>query len=129
MSRPKHRGPTDHQHAADQARQMPGQWVFAGAYNSRASAASTARLVRTPDDRSGRFYGPTGSFAARTELTDDGADLYVRYIADRNTTMPPAADDDRARDFQRSLDDGLTEDLDAFTRRIEAAATGTTRRN
>lgn len=129
MSRPKHRAPTNHQRAAGQARQMPGQWVFAGAYNSRASAAGMARLVRTPDDRSARVYGPAGSFAARTELTDSGADLYVRYIADRNTTTPPVADDRRPCDFQQSIDSGLTEDFDTFTYRIEAAATGTTRRN
>ncbi len=36
----------DHQHAAQQARQMPGQWVLAGTYRSRASAVSAVKQVR-----------------------------------------------------------------------------------
>ncbi|MFF8406968.1 hypothetical protein ACF06P_35745 [Streptomyces sp. NPDC015684] len=72
---------TDHQAAARQARQMPGQWVLAGLYGSRASAVSAALQVRTGERIPA--YLPAGSFRARTEVTDDGADLWVTYIADQ----------------------------------------------
>jgi hypothetical protein len=75
----KARPRADHQHAADQARQMPGTWVLAGTYASRASAVSAALQVRTGERLSA--YRPAGTYEARTELTDDGADLWVRYIA------------------------------------------------
>ena len=70
---------TDHQHAAQQARQMPGLWVLAGTYNSRASAVSAALQVRTGEHIPA--YRPAGSFQARTELTQVGADLWVCYPA------------------------------------------------
>ncbi len=70
----------DHRLAADQARQMPGQWVLAATYNSGYSAKSAARAIRRGTELL-RFYGPAGDFEARTELTQDGADLYVRYVA------------------------------------------------
>lgn len=69
----------DHRLAVQQARQMPGQWVLAATYNSSASAKSAARTIRS-GDRLLRFYLPAGSFEARTELTQDGADLYVCYV-------------------------------------------------
>ncbi|WP_432169118.1 hypothetical protein [Streptomyces sp. 1222.5] len=72
---------TDHQAAARQARQLPGQWVLAGLYSSRASAVSAALQVRTGERIPA--YLPAGSFEARTEVTQDGADLWVRYIADQ----------------------------------------------
>ncbi|MCQ9178712.1 hypothetical protein KMT30_06640 [Streptomyces sp. IBSBF 2953] len=77
MSRPGARARADHQHAADQARQMPGRWVLAGTYGSRASAEAAAIQVRT--GRRTPAYLPAGSFQARTEVTQDGADLWVRY--------------------------------------------------
>ncbi|MGW1796871.1 hypothetical protein ACWCQN_12880 [Streptomyces sp. NPDC001984] len=72
---------SDHRHAADQARQMPGQWVLAGTYGSRASAMSAANMVRTGDRLPS--YRPAGAFEARPELTQDGCDLWVRYVANR----------------------------------------------
>ncbi|MFJ2719428.1 hypothetical protein [Streptomyces sp. NPDC087437] len=69
---------TDHQLAARQARQMPGQWVLAGTYGSRASAVSASRQVRTGELIPS--YRPAGAFRARTEVTQDGADLYVQYV-------------------------------------------------
>ncbi|MFJ1653454.1 hypothetical protein ACIOC2_19105 [Streptomyces sp. NPDC088337] len=78
MSRLKHRPRADHQHAAQQARQMPGQWVLAGTYGSRASAVSASLQVRTGEKIPA--YRPAGTFEARTELTQDGADLWVRYL-------------------------------------------------
>ncbi|HEY6116154.1 MAG TPA: hypothetical protein VI172_09370 [Candidatus Dormibacteraeota bacterium] len=114
MSRPKARARVDHQHAADQARQMPGQWVLAGTYGSRASAQSAALQVRTGDRAPA--YLPAGTFAARTEVTQDGADLWVRY-APRNERA--------ASDFADSIASGLTEDFDAFSRRLAAAITDT----
>ncbi|MET7776264.1 hypothetical protein ABZU94_10700 [Streptomyces mirabilis] len=70
----------DHQHAARQARQLPGQWVLAGTYGSSASATSTAFQVRTGERLPA--YLPGGSFEAEVRLTQDGADVWVRY-ADR----------------------------------------------
>jgi hypothetical protein len=79
VSRLKTRPRADHQHAADQAKQMPGTWVLAGTYASRASAVSAALQVRTGERTPA--YRPTGTYEPRTELTDDGADLWVRYTA------------------------------------------------
>lgn len=70
----------DHRHAADQARQMPGQWVLAGTYPSRVSAMSAALQVRTGERI--LAYRPAGTFEARTEPTQDGTDLFVRRVAD-----------------------------------------------
>ncbi|MFF2094792.1 hypothetical protein [Streptomyces sp. NPDC058202] len=77
--RPSHRPRADHQLAAQQARELPGQWVLVGSYGSTASAVGAASHVR-----SGRIaaYQPAGSFEARTELTDDGTDLHARLRAD-----------------------------------------------
>lgn len=72
------RASTDHQQAARQARQMPGTWVLAGLYGSRASAVSAALQVRTGERIPA--YRPTGAFRAHTEVTQDGADLYVQYV-------------------------------------------------
>lgn len=107
MSHPKARARPDHQHAADQARQMPGQWVLAGTYGGRASAQSAALQVRTGNRAP--TYLPAGSFEARTEVTQEGADLWVRYL------------DQAARDFRSSVASGLTEGYDAFSRRLDAA--------
>jgi hypothetical protein len=125
VSRPKGRQRPDHQHVADQTRQMPDQWVFAGTYNSSSSAGHAAGVVRNPSDTSLRFYCPAGAFQARTELTDDGADLYVRYVAGLTA---PSPHDNAAHDFRLSVDSGLTEDLAAFSSRLEAETTNITRR-
>lgn len=108
MSPSKVRAEVNHQHAAGQAREMAGQWVLAGTYGSRASAQAAAVRVRSSDRLPA--YQPAGAFAARTELTEDGADLWVRYIADS-----------AAHDFRESLASGLTEDLAAYSRRVDAA--------
>lgn len=79
MSRLAARPRADHQHAAAMARQLPGMWVLAGSYASSHSADGAARHVRTGDRVPA--YLPAGSFAARVQLTDDGADLWVRYTA------------------------------------------------
>lgn len=73
----------DHAHAADQARQLPGQWVLAASYASSMSAKGAASHVRKGDAGPLRAYQPEGAFEARTELTEDGADLWVRYVADQ----------------------------------------------
>ena len=82
MSRLARRPRADHQHAAQQARQMPRQWVLAGSYNSTQSASGAAFLIRTADHDRMPPYRPAGAFQTRTELTEDGADLYVRYIGE-----------------------------------------------
>lgn len=126
MSRPKARPRVDHQHVADQARQMPEQWVFASTYNSSSSAGHAAARVRNPSDASMRHYHPPGAFEARTELTDDGADLYVRYVAEAPT---PGPEDGTTRDFRQSVDSGLTEGFDAFSHRLDSVITDGARRN
>ncbi|MFD1656944.1 hypothetical protein ACFSL4_01515 [Streptomyces caeni] len=78
MSRLKARPRPDHQHAAQQARQMPGQWVLAGTYQSRASAVAAAFQVRTGERVPA--YRPAGTYEGRPEVTQDGADLWVRYL-------------------------------------------------
>lgn len=95
------RARTDHPHAAQQAREMPGRWVLAGTYGSRASAVSATLQVRTGERVPS--YRPAGTFEARTELTQDGADLWVRYVG---------------ADVPR-----LTESFDAYSRRLNAVAT------
>jgi hypothetical protein len=114
VSRLKARPRANHQHAADQARQLPGQWVLAGTYASSHSADGTARRVRTGDLNPA--YRPAGAFKARVQLTDDGADLWIRYVGAV------------AADFRASIEAGLTEDFDAFSRRLAAAAADTSRR-
>lgn len=101
----------DHQHAAEQARQMPGQWVLAATYASSASAKDTARRVRTGDGLPA--YRPASSFQARTQLTQDGADLWVCH--GQPVHQPDA-------DFHASIASGLTEDLNAFSARLARAA-------
>ncbi|MFI6248985.1 hypothetical protein [Streptomyces sp. NPDC051016] len=101
-------GRADHQVAARQARELPGQWVLAATYGSLASAADTARRVPTAERIPA--YRPAGTFTARTELTQDGVDLYVRYIGDQSSSG-----------FRESIAAGLTEDLDAFERRMATA--------
>lgn len=115
MSRLARTPNVDHQHAAGQARQMPGQWVLAGTYRSSLSAKSVARAIRAGNRMP--YYRPVGAFEARPELTEDGADLWVRYV-----------DDQARRDFRESIASGLTEDFTAFSRRLEEAVTDTTRR-
>jgi len=80
---------------------------------------STAFQVRTGERVSA--YRPAGTYEARTELTQDGADLWVRCIAGQQV-------DRTAADFRASVAAGLTEDLDAFSRRLDEAATDTARR-
>lgn len=93
---------------------MPDAWVLAATYGSSESARGVAYHVRTGGELPA--YRPAGAFEARTELTQDGADLWVRYIA-----RQPA-------DFRASVEAGLTEDLDTFSRRLDAAAADTARR-
>jgi hypothetical protein len=81
MSRPKSRPKPDHQHAADQARQMPGTWVLAGPYASTANAKVAALHVRQGERGRLPAYAPSGAFEARSELTQEGADLWVCYTA------------------------------------------------
>ena len=100
----------DHQVAARQARELPGEWVLAATYGSLASAAATARHVKTGERIPA--YRPAGTFEARTELTQDDVDLYVRYI------------EPTAVGFRESIGSGLTEDLAAFEARVTAADAG-----
>ncbi|CBG73079.1 hypothetical protein SCAB_60601 [Streptomyces scabiei 87.22] len=80
MSRLAARPRADHQHAASMARQMPGTEVFAGTYGSSLSATAAARAVRT--GQRAAAYKPAGAFAARIEVTQDGVDLWVRYLGE-----------------------------------------------
>ncbi|MFB7596934.1 hypothetical protein [Streptomyces sp. NPDC056160] len=114
MSRLKISPRVDHQHAAQQAREMPGQWVLAGSYGSRASAMSAALQVRTGERVAA--YRPAGTFQARAEVTQGGADLWVCYHADQ-------PDETTGRDFHASITSGLTESFAAFSRRLDAADT------
>ena len=100
---------TDHTVAAQQARELAGQWVLAGTYGSLASAAATARQVRIADRIPA--YRPAGAFEARTEITQDSVDLYVRYI------------EPTAVGFRESIAAGLTETLADFEARIVSADT------
>ncbi|WP_426404253.1 hypothetical protein ACN9M0_24950 [Streptomyces sp. R-07] len=52
-------------------------WIEVGIYNSRQSAESTARHIRTADRI--RHYTPVGAYETRTALVDDGTALYARY--------------------------------------------------
>ncbi|MGW3152713.1 hypothetical protein [Streptomyces sp. NPDC001089] len=104
----------DHAHAADQARQMAGQWVLAASYASSASANSTGTLVRLGEQGRLTVYGPAGAFDARTELTEDGADLYVRYVTDEPENRAES-------DFHASIGAELTESFTAFSERMAAA--------
>ncbi|MFF3884103.1 hypothetical protein [Streptomyces sp. NPDC001914] len=79
MSRPKSRPKPDHQHAAEQARQMPGTWVLAGPYASTANAKVAALHVRQGERGRLPAYTPAGAFKARSELTQEGADLWVCF--------------------------------------------------
>lgn len=108
----------DHRHAAEQAKQLPGQWVLAATYRSTQSAKSAARLIRTGGGTNLPFYHPAGAFEARHALTQDGADLYIRYV-------DPAAV--AAAGFRESIEAGLTESFDSFSSRLDATA-DTTRR-
>ncbi|GHA01023.1 hypothetical protein ACFOOM_12455 [Streptomyces echinoruber] len=107
----------DHKHAAQQAREMPGQWVLAGTYGSSVSAKHAANQVRTGERLPA--YRPARSFRARTEVTQNGVDLWVCYVA---------PSDQHTRDFHESITSGLTEDLDAFSRRLEQRGTEPTAR-
>lgn len=98
----------DHRHAADQAREMPGTWVLAGTYASSSSAGHAARHVRSGERLPA--YRPAGSFRARTEVTQDGVDLWVCFVA---------ANEQQTTDFKASIAAGLTEDFDAFSKRLE----------
>ncbi|MGV4984559.1 hypothetical protein ACVB8X_14150 [Streptomyces sp. NRAIS4] len=115
MSGLKHRSRSDHQHAARQARQLPGQWVLAGTYASGASATSAALQVRTGERLPA--YRPAGAFRARTEVTQDGADLWVCYVA---------PSEQHVSDFQASISTGLTESFDDYSRRLDERGTETT---
>ncbi|MGW1001746.1 hypothetical protein [Streptomyces sp. NPDC002520] len=110
MSQTKPRPRADHQHAAQQAREMPGQWVLAGTYASGASATSAALQVRTGERLAA--YRPAGAFRARMEVTQDGADLWVCYVA---------PSEQHTRDFRASLAARMTESLDDFSHRLDAA--------
>ncbi|WP_426568144.1 hypothetical protein [Streptomyces canus] len=107
------RGPT-----TSTPRSRPGRCPVSGCSPGRTAAG---RAPWPPRSRSAPgsapAYRPTGSFEARTQLTDDGADLWVRYL------------DQASRDFRESIASGLTEDFAAFSRRLDAAITDTTRSN
>lgn len=103
---------TDHRHAAEQAREMPGLWVLAGTYGSGASAKTGALQVRTGERIPS--YRPAGSFRARTEITQEGVDLWVCYVA---------PDPQHSTDFHASITSGLTESFDGYSRRLDAADT------
>jgi hypothetical protein len=83
VSRPKSRPKPDHTHAAQQARQMPGTWVLAATYVSSTSSKAAAMHVRLGERGRLPAYSPSGAFEARSELTQDGADLWVCYSAAR----------------------------------------------
>ncbi|MGW1796872.1 hypothetical protein ACWCQN_12885 [Streptomyces sp. NPDC001984] len=54
--------------------------------------------------------------------TPDGqGELLPREPFEGHRMLTPLPEDQAARDFRESIDKGLTEDLDAFTRRLQAA--------
>ena len=77
MARWKKRPIADHALRADDCRRHPGMWIEVGIYNSRQSAESTARHIRTAERL--RHYQPPGAYETRTALVDDGTALYARY--------------------------------------------------
>jgi len=78
VSRPSTWPRNDHRASAAQARKNTGLWIFAGSYNSTMSARGAQREVSVAE----RFpsYRPAGTFEARVELTQDGANLFVRHL-------------------------------------------------
>ncbi|MEV6791306.1 hypothetical protein AB0M87_04740 [Streptomyces sp. NPDC051320] len=78
MTRARGRRQVDHREIAALATQLPGTWVLAGSYGSNYGAKAVALRVRTADYS--RAYLPAGAYEARTELTEEGADLYVRRV-------------------------------------------------
>lgn len=66
-----------HVEAAAAARQAPGTWVTVGTYQASYTAHGIgvhARKARL------EAYAPAGAFEARTERTEDGTVLHVRFV-------------------------------------------------
>ncbi|MBZ6250518.1 hypothetical protein KVH27_19320 [Streptomyces olivaceus] len=91
MSRPTRPPRADHQQAAAHARQQPGVWLPVTEYRSVLTARTVAYRIRTGrplgNTRYGTPYTPADLFEARTELTDDGARLDIRYTARQESTL------------------------------------------
>ncbi|NUS79123.1 MAG: hypothetical protein HOV70_23385 [Streptomyces sp.] len=75
----------NHPEAAAKARSQPGVWLAVAEYGSTLTARSLAYRIRVGkplgDQRYGTPYRPASAFEARTELTQDGVRLDIRYTA------------------------------------------------
>lgn len=78
MARWKKRSVANHMERAAECRRHPSVWVEIGSYNCSQSAKSTARFIRTADERTPQ-YRPAGAYQTRVRLTDDGAVVFARY--------------------------------------------------
>ncbi|MET9138850.1 hypothetical protein [Streptomyces parvulus] len=80
----------NHPEAIANARSQPGVWLPVAEYGSTLSARTLAYRIRTGkplgDQRYGTPYRPASAFEARTELTENGARLDIRYTARQETT-------------------------------------------
>jgi hypothetical protein len=79
------RNRVDHFAVASACRQQPGVWTPVGEYNSGMSAAGTVASISkatTAREASKSAYSPAGSFEARRVLTEFGARVEARYVAD-----------------------------------------------
>lgn len=98
MSRLVKRPAVDHTASAATLRSTPGKWMFLGEYQSSTGADYAAYCIRTAYAK-GRLsaYRPAGSFEARTELTEFGADLWACYVGpvEGLRTRLPLDDPDR----------------------------------
>lgn len=88
-----HRAQSDHQAAADQARQQPAVWVLAGLYSFSQSAQATARAIQHGSE-SFPAYTPVGQFEAHAVPSGTDYALWVRYVPKAlpaDVTAGPAA--------------------------------------
>jgi len=69
----------DHAVASFNARQQPGRWIPLGEYRGPSGADSAAFRIRTAYREAAKHYAPAGAFDARTERTDNGTTVWVRY--------------------------------------------------
>lgn len=73
----------DHFAIADVCRTVPGQWRPVGEYNSTQSASGVIYYIgKAGKSRSMQVsvYHPAGTFEARFELTEFGAQVEARYV-------------------------------------------------
>ncbi|MFG3046319.1 hypothetical protein ACGFZR_15485 [Streptomyces sp. NPDC048241] len=80
---------TDHQQAAALLRQHPTVWQRIAEYNGSQSAYALTRAIRSGTYRISKHqptaYQPAGAYEARRELTEQGCEVWARYIGEEDT--------------------------------------------